>query len=66
MAGKRKTPARDDSAYGDQPVERAGFGSARNHGRAGERALQQWIDSRSSPNHRVVPNALRKPKNKGK
>lgn len=67
MAGKRKTPTRDTSSYGDQPVDRAGFGSARNHGRAGERALQQWADGRSSPNHRSVVQALRpaaKPKKK--
>lgn len=62
MAGKRKVPGRDDSAYGDQRPDRAGFGSARSHGEAGRRALQQWSDARGAPNHRpAVPNALRKP-----
>lgn len=62
MAGKRKTPSRDDSAYGDQVRERAGFGSARSYGEAGRRALQQWSDASGSPNHRPPkPNALRKP-----
>lgn len=63
MAGKRKIPTRDDSAYGDQkPPSGGGFGSARSHGEAGRRALQQWSDARGAPNHRqAVPNALRKP-----
>lgn len=68
MAGsKRKTPGRDDSAYGGQRPDRAGVGSARSLGRAGERALQQWSDARGAPNHRqAVPNALRRPAPSGK
>lgn len=62
MAGKRRIPPRDDSAYVDQKPDRHGFGSARSFGEAGRRALQQWSDARGAPNHRqAVPNALRKP-----